>query len=227
VLFVLTTIIMIGMGGCMSRSESMDRRMMEYINGRYDDTFTFIERKNFTNSTATSRQILVRSERFPDEYITVRIGTRDGVEFLSDDYLYFVYREQTTAFLEELLADVFEHDFKLFYEDTPSAGVRVLPADATFEEYISNEASSIGFVAVIAPGYDLDRDALPVKMSKAFASHNMMVSGLALRFSNDIEAYKSLTSETLMSYLHSYRGPILWMSMVGRENASIRWRDDQ
>jgi hypothetical protein len=168
---------------------------------------------------------LVRSERFPDEYITVRIVLRDEDDFFDDDYLYFVYREQTTAFLEELLAEVFEHDFIFFYGRTPAVGGFALPADVTFEEYISNQASSIGFVAVMAPGYDLDRDALPVKMSKAFASHNMYLRGLALYFSDDIEAYGSLTKETSSYFLSSHRGQILWMRMVGRENASIEWRD--
>jgi hypothetical protein len=87
--------------------------MVDYINERYeDDTFEFIRR-----DTWSSHRIFVSSEKFPDERIMVSHVTGDGADYFNDDYLYYKFREQATAKIEEILADSLEHEFKLFYDN--------------------------------------------------------------------------------------------------------------
>jgi hypothetical protein len=200
----LAVAVMIATTGCFenlgsllgsgSRRVSLDDRMMEYINGRYDDGFTYDGPQPNTTNTATTRRILVVTERFPDEYITVFYNkSDDGEEVFNDNYLYFVYREQTIEFLKGLLGDILGHDFKLFYALPASVHSEKLPDGTTFEQYISSDLSMIGFTAVVAPGYELaDGDSLIQRFKEALSANGIVdINGL-IYFTDDPDDYAAL-----------------------------------
>jgi hypothetical protein len=244
---VLAAAVLMGVASCMgnmisNNSEASRRvkmplkdRMMEYINGRgYDDTFYFRE-DNIYGSM--DREIFVKSDKFPADYdyITVGYSREDGKEVFADDYLFFKFREQTRALLNEILADVLGHDFKLFYYLRPGVGSgKVLPADTAFEDYIASRISTIMFEAVLAPGYDIgDRDVLVEKLRDAFISRNVFIYNGALRFCDDPDTYEALDEHTLSHFMGTYNRdamtademkPMLHMRRIGEDSEFIEWR---
>jgi len=235
IILCLSIFMMIGVVGCMKNDKSemdnsLDERMVDYMNARYDDTFYFKEPYIYNKM---QREICVRSDKFSaaDDYIYVGYEKVGDSEIFCDNYLYFKYRKQTTAFLEEVLAEVFGYDFKLFYGDEPGIGTnRILAAGASFEDYISNWISDIRFTAVLAPGYEIDdRGIFAKKIKDIFVTHKTIITSATVHFCDDYVVYDSLDKETLNDFLISYernenKKPTLDMSWIGAEKESFDWR---
>jgi hypothetical protein len=236
---IIILIIMIGVCGCMKNNTnqgggakvselSVREQVMEYINSRYDDHFTFYGREPGMYRM-NDIKILGESEKYPGEYITVLYSksSEDGTVFLNDNYLYFKYREQTIEFLEGVLREFFNYDLKFFY-DMVSAGVNLLelPADATFEEYISNKASRLRFTAVIAPGYDTgDGVALTQRLKEVFAAYNTVILGASVLFCDDPETYSSLDSRNISIYRAKYKGTAISIARLNTGADRYEWRE--
>ena len=201
----------------------IDERMMEYINSRYDESFEFYGRKSGIYSSVQFN-ILVTSAKYPGELINVLYAVEDGVEIFNDNYLYFVYREQTEALLGSILTDAFSHDFKLFYGMDPPVGVNTVPGDASFYEYISNDASWIMFTAVLAPGYG-DGTNLIERLREGFAAYGMIVVNATVYLADDEGVYDGLTDDTLESFLFAYNGERLRILETGTDKEVFEWRE--
>ena len=175
-------------GAEMSPKErrGLNDRMMEYINGRYDDTFTFYR---ITNEGSVSREIRVRSERFPDELVTVRYGT---------------------------------------YETKgPAVGSNTIPADATFDEYVTYRASKISFSAVVAPGFDIsNKEAIEQKVTEAFRARRMVVLSARVYFAQETETYEALDKNTFWLYEGKKSDPDQKLDIFGLsvDSAELEWR---
>jgi hypothetical protein len=171
--------------------------MVDYINERYeDDTFEFIRRDTWSNDS-----IFVSSEKFPDEQIRIAHVTSDGRNYFNDNYLSFKYRERTTATIAEILDEVIEHDFKLFYEPTNSIGVHVFPANGSFDDYIINENSRLRFVAMVKPGYDISNmDNIAEKLKESFVCRNVLVFNAAVLFCQDYDVYESIDKSNFREF---------------------------
>ena len=223
-------LLLMGVSGCtkvsmsnnISKKLSLEEQMIEYINGRYEDTFAYYQHAN-GNYGNSQRAILVTSEKYPDAYVTVVYGTVNGVEFINDNYLYFKYREQATIALQEVLENAFDHDFKLFYGNTPPVGTTILAADTTLDEYMSSTASWLSFTVVLAPGYSIDRNAFYENLNQSFASRNIIISSATVRFCDDTDIYKSLNMANLSRFEGTDEGTRLYLDQIGTEKATFVW----
>jgi len=206
-----------------NRSAFRDR-MMDYIKGRYNDNFICIAKKSkFYDET--QQNIYVKSKKYPDEYINVGYTNMNGQEIFNDNYMYFVYREQTTNFLHELLRSALNVDFKLYYGEAPYVGLKKLPDNATFHEYISSEASRLSFAAILAPGFDTgDKINIIKNLRAAFASHNMIIEVAVLFFCREADIYETLTDKNLVSYMISHKESTLNMHWVGTADEKLTWK---
>jgi hypothetical protein len=164
----------------------------------------------------------------------VGYSRENGKEVFADNYLFFKFREQTRTLINEILADVLGHDFKLFYYSTHGVSSdMVLSADTTFEDYIASRVSTIIFRAVLAPGYDIgDRDVLVEKLRDAFISRNVIIYKGVLRFCDDPDTYEALNEHTLTHFLWTYNQdvmmademqPVLELRRIGEDNEMIEW----
>ena len=202
----------------------LDSRMLAYINDRYDDVFTIYER-TAGNLKGTERRIAVKSEKYPKEYITVVYRNDDGDEFFNDDYLYYHYREQTIETLQKVLAEAIAYDFKVFFDGPPAVDTRTIPADATFDEYIADSASRVGFTAVVSPGYDIGvPGSLEEKLIGAFRQRRMVITNAIIRFCRDEGTYRMLDRSILTAFETSDTEPRLRIYGISAEDAELVWR---
>lgn len=178
---------------------SITNRMMEYINSKYpEDNFIFTSVFG-GGSGASSKDIIVSSDNFPDCEIYVRY-TKDGEnEEFTDNYLGVKYEAQTVAQFEAILTQVAGDDFFLAY-DVSKYACPNKDGDMTFEEYIASPMANLGFTAVVNLSV-ADRERFENEFSTAMLQAKICCFG-TIYFEEDIETIRSLTSEDLSAYIY-------------------------
>lgn len=171
----LMTFLVIGVAGCMNKESVVDK-MVAYMNEKYDDHFGYSAPFG-GGPDATSTQIIVRSEKYPNAQIWVEYYTEDGKEIFADNYVSYKYEEQTRNTLQVLLKDVFHNDIKLRYSVGTKGTINSFTNDTSFEEYVSNPASYIGFRAFVLD----DGSCISLaenELKSAIDESGMIISGL-------------------------------------------------
>lgn len=131
----------------MDRNSTVDK-MVAYMNDKYDDHFEYAAPFG-GGPGAGSKQIIVSSEQYPQARIWVQYYEQDGKEVFTDNYIDYKYEEQTRAFLQELLEQVFQARVVLRYDIGSKGTVNDFNDETTFEAYISDIRSDIGFQACV------------------------------------------------------------------------------
>lgn len=131
----------------MNRNPTVEE-MVAYMNEKYDDHFEYAAPFG-GGPGAVSKQIIVTSEKFPEAQIWVQRDEKDGKEVFTDNYVSYKYEEQTRAFLRELLENAFHGKAAIFYGVGTRGTGGEFADDTTFEAYISNIFSDIGFQACV------------------------------------------------------------------------------
>lgn len=164
VLLLLTVILLMGVCGCgMRRRESVEDRMLAYINGKYDDTFAF--KSVFGGSPGgNTTKIIVSSEKFPGEDIYVVCTTVDGQENFTDNYLGVKFEEQTREMLASRIAQCFGENFYVSYFPSNLACTENGSDQTTFKEYVAEKTSGISFEVVV--GYKVSADEKEIIANK-------------------------------------------------------------
>ena len=122
--------------------------MIDYMNEKYDDHFEYAEPFGGKPGDKT-KQILVKSEKYPDAKIWVEHYSQNGDDAFADNYVSYKYENQTREALQSLLMNVFGSEVKVSY----TVGLRGLRNNFTdntsFEQYITDPASMIVFRAFV------------------------------------------------------------------------------
>ncbi len=175
ILLCISAILMTGVTGCMSNESYVDK-MVAYMNEKYDDTFEYSAPYG-GGPGATSTQIVVKSEKYPDAQIWVEYYTEDGKDIFADNYVSYKYEEQTRDVLQKLLTDVFQSDVKLRYTVGTKGVLNNFTDNTTFDEYASDSASRIGFRAFIFDTGSATSNA-ESKLKEALEESGYVLSGL-------------------------------------------------
>lgn len=162
-LLLAACILMIGVSGCMDRNSTVDK-MVAYMNDKYDDHFEYAAPFG-GRPGATSKQIIVSSEQYPEAQVWVEYYEQDGKEVFADNYIDYKYEEQTRALLQELMENTFDGKATVLYSVPSKGGTNSFSDRTTFEEYISN--TRIGFRAIVLLPSGIDCMPLENRLKEA------------------------------------------------------------
>lgn len=171
--------------------------MVTYINNKYPNDEFYYSGPFGGGAGATYKTIIVSSKKFPDGQIYVRYSNENG-EFFSDNYLAVLYAEQTETLIKSTIETALNSEVVLFYQPNAYA----CPNDdsiISFDEYIKNEDSCIGFTAIA--NYDvLDKTVVSEKIKQAFTDGGLCCFG-TIYFESDLNEVNSITNENLEGYI--------------------------
>jgi hypothetical protein len=109
-LLILAMITLLGVSGCMKPSPKEE--MMKYMQDKYHEQFEFVS-INTQVWSADYVEMKLRSNKFPDDTITVRMVKESGV--ISDDYADFLMKKPIEdEFNHNILPQVYK-DSRAFY----------------------------------------------------------------------------------------------------------------
>lgn len=183
VLFFIVVLLVIGVCGCDMKRESKQDIMLNYINEKYDDTFTF--KSVFGGSAGSNtKKIIVTSGKFPGEDVYVVCTEIDGIQTFTDNYLGVKFANKTKETLSAQIEQCFGKNFYLSYIPANLACTENGSDQTTFEQYVAEESSFISFEAIVTGSIsDSDKDAIIEKIKTAFS--NMSAIG-RIYFVNDV-----------------------------------------
>ncbi len=140
----------------MNRNSTIDK-MVDYMNEKYDDHFEYSAPFG-GGPGATSKQIIVSSEKYPKARVWVQRKEQNGKEEFTDNYVSFKYEEHIRSFLQELLENTFDGTVTVLYSVPSKGSDNNFSEQTTFEEYLAN--SRIGFRAMVLLPSELDLKSL-------------------------------------------------------------------
>jgi len=203
-IFLSIVLITVGGNGCMF-GESTTKMMVKHMNEKYDDKFEYLEPFG-GGPGAESKQILVTSEKMPGAEIWVLYSREDGKDVFYDNYVYFKYKEEINELLKAILRDLLDHEFIYRPATSERTLAEGLNDETTFKEYISSTETGIGFVVIVAPGYNIgSRDDLINKVNRAFINNGVFIAGADFYFMSNKEEYNNLEELYTMQYLAAHR----------------------
>lgn len=169
----------------MSRNSTVDK-MVAYMNEKYDDHFEYSAPFG-GGPGATSVQITVSSERFPNAKIWVQYYEIDGKEIYADNYISYKYEEPTRSFLQAVLESVFHADVKVLYSVGSKGTIADFSEETSFEEYISSIEADIGFRAFVFKEISQDDFYnLENNLKRELRSNSLMTFGSIYFTTNEI-----------------------------------------
>lgn len=227
--FLLVVIMtMSGVCGCMNikKRANFEDRMLAHINEKYDDNFTY--KGSFGGGAGVeSKQILCSSEKYPGEDVLVMLYTdENGKECIVDNYVGIKYKQETIDLLGEVLAEVFDENYKLFYENSLQAYTKGATNEMTFSEYIAEASSGIGFTAIVSNEYTVDQSEVERRIEKALVERGINCGLSTIYFDNGSGAYeKVINFRTLEDYLNkrNYDQYFEFIMMTNKEFDICSW----
>jgi hypothetical protein len=189
VYLALSAVLMIGVCGCMKNEPTIDK-MVEYMNSKYSDHFEYSTPFG-GGPGAISTQIIVKSEEYPDAKVWVEHYKQDDKDYFADNYVDYKYEQQTREILQKLLEGIYKCDVKLNFNIGTKGTRNSFTADTTFDEYIANPNSRIGFRAFVSNEYgQINKERVEEEMRSAITNTNIIIFG-SIYFANEASQYES------------------------------------
>jgi len=139
VIIALISTMMIGLSGCMfiQNGNSIYKQMVEYMEEKYGEEFTFIEATGTNKIKGSSqREATVSTERFPREQISVMADKdEDGNYYFRDNYVSFLLRDEIEKLLTEIAAPIYK-DCKVIFDANTPVYPEETGKEITMDEYI-------------------------------------------------------------------------------------------
>lgn len=199
-LWSVILIMLIGVSGCMSKGNDAIGKMLEHMNEKYDDQFTY-NRPYGGGPSAKSKKIICSSEKFPDKDIWVMYQEdADGNVLIFDNYMGVKFEQQTRNLLNQTLTKVFGSEYKLFYTVNLQAATKGASNEMTFEEYIKEPSSSIGIVVIVKQRDGLERSDVEQELERAIQEAGLCCRLGTIYFDAGTGYYDEVTTETLSTY---------------------------
>ena len=183
----------------LEKNNGLTDRMVQYMNDKYaDDEFSF-NAETGGGAGAVYKTIIVSSRECPDKDIYVRYRKNGDTEEFSDNYLGVKYQQQTEDLMGSVISAVLGSDYRIFYTVDNYA----CPNDngtLSFNEYICNKDSNIGFTVVAKATAD-DKDAIAKALETEITKAGLCCTA-TVYFDNGSDDYKALTDTNLYAYLY-------------------------
>lgn len=185
----LSLILLLGVVGCM-RTESNADKMVAYMNEKYDDRFEYAAPFG-GGPGATSTQITVKSEKFPDAEIWVEYYTENGKDVFADNYVDYKFEVETRDLLQKMLEEAFECDVILGFGVGTKGTRNSFTDETTFEDYIGSVDAYIGFNAVVRYGSEIEnKDQIEERFLSVLDSYGIIANG-SVYFAQTDETFKA------------------------------------
>lgn len=130
-----------------NRGQNSNDAALEYMEQKYGEKFEYVA--PWGNSMSGDHELIVTCESLAGKDIFVKISSyRDEDRVFQDNYLAVKYGEETASFLNQCANEVFGES-KVYYNVAEKALSADLLADASFEEYLADEAGYLSaYIAV-------------------------------------------------------------------------------
>lgn len=198
-LLLLTTILYLGVCGCMSvgkkESFSVDA-CIENMNQKYGTKFEYIEPIDDHQPTASSLKIYVSHVDYPGSRILVTAMRKDeGIGYL-DNFLVIKYAEETRKTLQEA-ADAVYGDCRVAY-DTQNHRVLsdAFDASISFADYAKRADADISAKLLISPSHSTDQKDQELDALAEQLKSKQIVARLQVYYVSDPEAYASVQNSS-------------------------------
>ena len=176
-------------------------KMVDMMNKKYpDDRFKYYGPFG-GGAGADSKTIVVNSEKYPDQRIYVRYYNKDGNEVYTDNYMSIVYEDQTRKKISGIL-DGLSKTFRLFY-DTDDYACPNSDGPISFEEYIADKKSNIGFTAIVIAS-DINRAEIEKLLRDGFENGRICCYG-TVYFDNSVSENELNGIPYLSVYFSKYK----------------------
>lgn len=184
-----------------SNKNSPTERMLTYINDKYPDD-KFVYKSTFGGGAGVNNhKIIVSSKDYPNENIYITYSNDNGVEEITDNYLAVKYADQTKTLIKNILSKVSKGQVFIDYEPSMYACPNK-NGTLSFEEYIQNPDSDIGFIIVVN-GTVADKQAFSYKFEKALVESKLCCRTGRIFFEDNSNRFNALKKESLSSYIYN------------------------
>lgn len=194
----------IGLGGCTKIGNNLNDNMVEYMNHKYpDDTFYYKEPFG-GGAGADSHEIIVGSNKYPNEDIYVLYYTQEnGQDIYMDNYRGIVYEEQTRECIEDVIVSCLDgEEYYLDYEPDRDCFDDI--PDGSFESYVASHSSGIDFMCIVdLNGKELDRQEFEEEFKSAVAADNLHICMARIFFdagSESLEVFKGTENKDVNAW---------------------------
>ncbi len=164
---------------------------IEYLNSKYDDTFTYIGPIDDFQPTRSSCEIYVNSLKFPDEEIYVRIDYEKDKSFsYHDNYLQYKYKNDILALLSELAMSIYG-ECRVASIILPNSADRsdIFDGKTSFSDFIGSKYSFLYLRIYLPPGCDRTDKELKFKEIGELLSEKQICCELEIRYTKDEDTY--------------------------------------
>jgi len=177
-------------------------KMLNYMNKKYDDKFTF--KSSFGGGAgADTKQMIVSSKKYPEYDIWVEYSYED--EIFNDNYTDYNLKSQVETLFLTNIEDMFNCR-ALVTRNIPSSGSYAqYDSKTTVLEYLNTPEQNIGFSAVIS-GYDYyNYEQVEKELTQIFGKYKANIYGSVyfIESEQDVNDFfdKELTEQQKYTYV--------------------------
>ena len=210
-LFLCAVMLLGVMCGCKNNANFTVDEILEYMNEKYDEEFTYIRPADVYQPREYSFEIFVASDKYPDEEIFAKCiyNSETGEKRFCDNYVSYIYEDEVRDLLTKLTQEVYP-DAKVKYTPlTKTASSNSNEEIPTLEQYLSKSSSSIEYIILLPDEHDAtlykdELNALREKLEK-----KKVACMINIFYSNDHNQYDSFvtdiwTNENISCKLRGY-----------------------
>lgn len=182
-------ILIIGLlTGCVSNNNSPQNEIVDYMEKKYKDNFTYIDSFGGNNLTTNA---LLRSEKFPEYKITSsRIVEENGKVYYSDNYIQYKYKEETKKYLYDMLKKIFDSQFYLTYEIGTLGTINDFNDKTSFDNFIKSKNNNLMFTVVVSSDFVFEESNLLNELKSKIEISGIQFKNFTIYFSTNDDNYK-------------------------------------
>ena len=196
-LSLLCAVMLLGMMcGCKNNPKFTVDEILEYMNEKYGEEFTYIRPKDVYQPGVDSFEIFVASDKYPDEEIFAKclFNTETGDKRFCDNYVSYIYEDEVRDLLTELTQEVYP-DAKVRYVPIYKASTDNGKDIPSLEQYLSRSSSSIDYMILLSDEHDetLYKEELNTLIDKL--EEKKVVCSITIAYSNDQTHYDTFVTD--------------------------------
>lgn len=198
---MISAIFMIGVCGCMNTSTNNPKftvdEILQYMNEKYGEEFTYIEPVDVNQPTASSFSIFVENESYPDKKIYAKclFNTDTGEKQFCDNYVSFMYEDDVRTVLTELSQEVYG-DAKVRYALNDTAASSDSTEDIpSLEQYLSRTSSAISYMILLPDEHDEALYKEELEALRDALKKKKVVCSITIAYSKDRAQYDSFVTD--------------------------------
>lgn len=195
-LFLCAVMLLGVMCGCKNNPNFTVDEILEYMNEKYDEEFTYIRPADIYQPTSDSFEIFVASDKYPDDMIYAKclLNTETGEKRFCDNYVLYIYEDEVRDLLTELTQEVYA-DAKVRYAPIYAAATDSSKRIPSLEQYLSRSSSSIDYMILLPDEHDETLYKEELNALCMALKEKKVVCDITIAYSNDRAHYDSFVTD--------------------------------